>query len=143
MNGQEEEKPLEIRSAEWLSETKGIIERLAEGTFDWEKESWDGHLMLEGDTDKTDGDKATVMKVLEEKIGWNPEKAEDLVEARFTMPSDSGEPINITCYETTLGEGFFLAKWEHPGGDISWDIQVQEYFDILLEVEQIERVELE
>ena len=73
MNGQEEEKPLEVRSAEWLSETKGKIERLAEGTFDWENESWDGHLMLEGDTDKTDGDKATMMQVIEEKIRMDTE----------------------------------------------------------------------
>lgn len=140
MNGPEEEKPLEIRSAEWLAETKGVIERLATGTFDWEHESWDGHLMLEGDTDKTEGDKTALTDFLKEKVGWDPDRAEELVAKKFKMPGEDGD-IEITLHETTLGEGLFLVKWDHPGGETSWDIQAEDYFDILLEAGQISEVE--
>ena len=82
-----------------------------------------------------------MMQVLEEKIGGDPEKAEELVEARFTMPNDSGGQIKITCYKTTLGEGLFLARWDHPDGDTSWDIQAIDYFEILEEAGQISKGE--
>ena len=141
-NPSESENKREVeKSAEWLMEMKRYISEIKADTLDWDNTAWDGHLYTEGDTDKTDSDMVALAEFLKTEIGWDPERAEEKVEARYIMPLGESTPIKITIHSTDLGEGWCKAKWEHPDGAVSWDIQREDYFDVLLEAEQIEPVE--